>query len=111
MELVLDWRGVGVLLSIWLAWSGALFWVIKWLLDKTAAGIDRRFNLLEKAHADEASEWQRIDRDLMSLRAELPLHYVRREDYIRGQSVIEAKLDAVAGKIELLQIKGAQHER
>ncbi|MCN2262768.1 hypothetical protein MLL02_26285, partial [Escherichia coli] len=29
----------------------------------------------------------------MRFKADLPLNYVRREDYIRGQTVIEAKLD------------------
>ncbi|MDF6001947.1 hypothetical protein P4050_30630 [Pseudomonas aeruginosa] len=36
----------------------------------------------------------------MSLKAELPIQYVRREDYIRGQSVIEAKLDGLAVKLK-----------
>ena len=35
----------------------------------------------------------------------MPLHYVRREDYIRGQSVIEAKLDGVADKLEKAQLR------
>lgn len=69
-----------------------------------------QFAALEQAGRDEASQWQRVDRDLLQLRAELPLHYVRREDYIRGQTVIEAKLDAVAAKIENLQLKGSRHD-
>ncbi|MDF5991266.1 hypothetical protein P4119_17475 [Pseudomonas aeruginosa] len=41
----------------------------------------------------------------MSLKAELPIQYVRREDYIRGQSVIEAKLDGLAVKLENAQLR------
>ena len=37
----------------------------------------------------------------------MPLHYVRREDYIRGQSVIEAKLDALGSKLEAAQLRAA----
>ena len=39
----------------------------------------------------------------MRFKADLPLNYVRREDYIRGQTVIEAKLDALYNKLEVVQ--------
>lgn len=51
---------------------------------------------------------QRVERDLMKLRAQLPLEYVRREDYIRGQTVIEAKLDAISSELKLVQIQGVK---
>lgn len=35
----------------------------------------------------------------------MPFRYIARDDYIRGQTVIEAKLDAVAEKLEKVQIK------
>ena len=41
----------------------------------------------------------------MKFQADLPLHYVRREDYVRGQSVLEAKLDGLADKIEKAQLR------
>ena len=56
---------------------------------------------------EEAAQWQRIERDLLRMQAEMPLHYVRREDYIRGQSVIEAKLDALGSKLEAAQLRAA----
>ncbi|MDW9237000.1 putative phage membrane domain protein [Burkholderia thailandensis] len=50
----------------------------------------------------------RVERDFLKFQADLPLQYVRREDYVRNQTVIEAKLDAVALKIENLQLRGAR---
>lgn len=47
-----------------------------------------------------------LERDFLTWKAELPVQYVRREDYVRNQTIIEAKLDAVALKIENLQLKG-----
>jgi len=47
-----------------------------------------------------------LERDFLNWKAELPVQYVRREDYVRNQTIIEAKLDAVALKIENLQLKG-----
>lgn len=70
---------------------------------------DERFaTVLEQARED-AKGWQRLERDFLEFRAELPMQYVRREDYIRNQTVIEAKLDAVALRIENWQLKGASH--
>lgn len=43
-----------------------------------------------------------LERDFQNWRAELPINYVRREDYIRGQSVIEAKIDALFSEFKLL---------
>lgn len=70
---------------------------------------DERFaTVLEQARED-ARGWQRLERDFLEFRAELPNQYVRREDYIRNQTVIEAKLDAVALRIENWQLRGAGH--
>lgn len=66
---------------------------------------DEQFNKLELATKEESSHWLQIERDLMTLKADLPVHYVRREDYVRNQTVLEAKLDAVAVRIENIQLR------
>lgn len=67
---------------------------------------DAKFFAIEAAGREESNQWLRIERELLSLKAELPVQYVRREDYIRNQTVIEAKIDRVFGKLELLQLQG-----
>lgn len=64
-----------------------------------------RLEGIEVVNRDEANQWRRVERELLSLKADLPMHYVRREDYIRGQSVIEAKLDALGSKLEAAQLR------
>lgn len=59
------------------------------------------------AARSESGNWARIERDLLAMKADLPLHYVRREDYIRGQSLIEAKLDALGNKLDVMQLRAA----
>ena len=71
---------------------------------KSLAG---RLDGIELVNREEAAQWQRVERDLLKMQAEMPLHYVRREDYIRGQSVIEAKLDALGSKLEAAQLRAA----
>lgn len=70
--------------------------------------VSRRLDSMEEAARSEMGNWQRIERDLLKLQADMPLHYVRREDYIRGQSVIESKLDGLALKIENVQLRTAK---
>jgi len=67
------------------------------------AMLGTRLDGIEALHRADAAQWQRVERELLMLKADLPLHYVRREDYIRGQSVMEAKQDALYSRIELLQ--------
>lgn len=69
---------------------------------------DKRFAELADGQKAERDNWQRLERDLMQMRAEMPVHYVRREDYVRNQSVIEAKLDALYAKIELMLVQGGK---
>lgn len=64
-----------------------------------------RLDCIEAANREEAGQWSRMERELLTLKAELPLQYVRREDYIRGQSVIEAKLDALGSKLEAAHLR------
>lgn len=97
---------IALLITVLLAWSGLLIGIIKTLLDRNQAHIDKRFSTLEKANEEEARDWQRIERELLELKADLPMEYVRREDAIRQEVVINAKLDALAEKMEIWGRRG-----
>lgn len=60
--------------------------------------VDARSKESDKKIAD-------VEREVLELKAQLPEKYVRREDYIRGQTVLESKLDALALKIENMQLR------
>lgn len=105
--------------------AGIVIWAGKMLLQQVERRLDQRFESLERNRdslreqcmqkfgrmdgdrREEVAQWQRVERDLLQLRADLPLHYVRREDYVRGQTIIEAKMDAIALKIENLQLRNS----
>lgn len=111
MEVSLDWKAVAVFVTLLGAWSGFLIMVIRALLARVTKDLDLRLDRMVAAQEKDTDEWRRVERELMELRADLPVHYVRREDYIRGQSVIEAKLDSLALKLENVQLKkGVTHE-
>ena len=65
-----------------------------------------RFDRQVSEETKNADLTRNVERDLLKLKADLPLQYVRREDYVRNQTVIESKLDAVALMIQNMLIKG-----
>ena len=68
--------------------------------------LDNQFQALEQARLDETKSWQHIERDIMQMKVDLPNTYVRRDDYIRNQSVIESKIDNLAIRIENALLRG-----
>lgn len=92
------------------------FWAVAKVAGKQLdEKLETRFDNVEKTldtigaeRREHGSKLHQIELDLANLRAEMPLHYVRREDYVRNQTVIEAKLDALYNKLEVVQIKGAK---
>ena len=77
----------------------------KLLLSQIDRRLEDRFQMVEHARND----WSALERQFLEFKAELPVQYVRREDYVRGQSVIEAKLDALYNKLEVVQMKEIHH--
>lgn len=71
--------------------------------------LNKRLDGIEAANRAETSQWQRVERELLTLKADLPVNYVRREDYIRGQSVLEAKLDGLGVKLENAQLRALKN--
>lgn len=112
------------LVTLLITFLGFLFGAGKVLLAQIDRRLSERFQAMEKAREDagrhwderfgtlleqsrrEAEGWANLERDFLRFQADLPLQYVRRDDYVRNQTVIEAKLDAVALKIENFQLKG-----
>ena len=115
------------LITLLISFLGFLFAAGKLLLSQIDRRLNDRFEAMENAreqasrHWDEkfgtvidqnrreAEGWAALEREFLRFQADLPLHYVRREDYVRGQSVIEAKLDALYNKLEVVQMKGANN--
>lgn len=92
------WQLVGLLV----AFFGFAFAAGRLLLSQIDRRLEQRFAAVESA----ANAVQQLERDFLKWQAKLPIDYVRREDYVRGQSILEAKLDGLAVKIENAQLRG-----
>ena len=51
----------------------------------------------------------RLERDFLQMKAELPLNYVRREDYVQAVATIMAKLDGISLRFENILLRGVKH--
>jgi hypothetical protein len=91
--------------SVWIigALAGALFLVLRAALARFTQQMDERLARIERV----TEEIARIDGELARLRAELPVHYIRRDDHIRDITTLSVKLDRI---YELLLIKGVRHD-
>ena len=116
------------LITLLLAFFGCVGTFGKILLGQVEKRLDERFSAQDMAreagsksmretinlHLEDerktAAQMLSLERDFLTWKAEMPLQYVRREDYVRNQTIIEAKLDAVALKIENLQLRGKNND-
>jgi len=78
------------------AWSGLILGVMRAMLTRCMRGIDSKIEALAKLNDD----YRRVEREVLELKAELPNGYVRREDFIREETVILVKLDKLRDLIE-----------
>jgi hypothetical protein len=91
------------------------------LLSQFERRLDERFAVQETARHEGGVRWQHrferhedeqreLERDFLEFRADMPLNYVRREDQIRRDTVIDAKLDAINARLELVLDRRAAQE-
>ena len=116
------------LILLLLAFFGSVGTFGKLLLGQFEKRLDGRFDAQEKARAVGAKQLRetieryiaqgeataiqlkQLERDFLEWKADIPVQYVRREDYIRGQTVLEAKMDALYSRLEVVILKGARND-
>lgn len=106
---------VGLLISFF-----GVVWVFgKLLLKQIEKRLDERFATQETARTEAQAHWENrflqletlaraTDREMLLMRGDLPDKYTRREDTIRNQSVLEARMDALMNEVKMIRIKGGE---
>jgi hypothetical protein len=116
---------IGWAISLLSIFTTVVFGLVKLLLNSFEKRLAERFAAQDEARKAASRHWEdsfakvlerqdkdaealaQLDRAFLRFQAELPVAYVRREDWARGQSVIEAKLDGLALRYENILLKGA----
>ncbi|AZN69294.1 hypothetical protein [Acinetobacter junii] len=91
---------------------GSVVGMVKVLGNQINSNIQQNFEStnqkieeVAKQAAKGQEEIRALERQFLEFKADMPFRYIARDDYIRGQTVLESKLDAVAEKLEKVQIK------
>jgi len=97
---------------------GTVIATIKILWARIEENLNNNFQVVQNKLEDVAKQSEQnhadirtLERQFYKFQIDLPHAYVAREDYIRGQTVIEAKLDAVASKLENVQIRQGMNQK
>lgn len=98
---------VAMALMVW-AFGTTLVRQFKLQLDHRFSSIQADLTKRASDDAEVAKQLRQFEKDFLTFQRDMPILYVRREDYIRGQTVIESKLDALYSKLELVQIQGGR---
>lgn len=86
---VMDWKGIGVLMTFIVVWSGIMLWAAKNMLGRLESKLDGH-----------VGEFRELQGELKALQIELPREYVRREDWIRFGAGIDAKIDRLHDRLD-----------
>ena len=90
------WQIFAAIAALVAAWSVIMIATQRWILSKCVKDLNEKI----KALGDIPKEYQNLERSLMQLKADLPLSYVRKEDFVRFDVVINTKLDRLRDLIE-----------
>lgn len=101
------WDLVGFAASLLIGFAGIIAAAGKIIVAQFRARINERFDALQASRDSDAQSITSLEREFLRFQADLPLHYVRREDYVVNQSLIEAKLDGLATKIDNVLLRAA----
>ncbi|MDP8080232.1 hypothetical protein [Phocoenobacter skyensis] len=79
------------LIGYFFSFLATCFGFAKILLAQFHNSMQERYNAQQKVN----NKVEAIEKQVNNLNATLPLNYVLREDYIRGQAVLESKMDSM----------------
>lgn len=114
---------VGWAISLLSIFAGIILFLVKRLLASFENRLADRFAAQEEARKAATAHWEasftkmlerqekdadaivELERTFLRFQADLPTLYVRREDWARGQAVIESKLDGLALRYENILLK------
>ncbi|MFZ1122878.1 MAG: hypothetical protein WB999_17895 [Candidatus Binataceae bacterium] len=88
----MNWDALATMAAALMAFIALNAGTLRWLFERHESVQTVQIASLKREGSDFSHE---IEREVMRLKAQLPLEYVRREDWIRFSSTLDAKLDAM----------------
>jgi hypothetical protein len=106
----MTWEAVATFALAFVTLVGLNLGAIRWLLTRNEAELGKRINDLKRDGCDFS---HLLERELLQLKATLPVEYVRREDWIRFSNTLEAKIDAMRAEVraEIADLRARMYQR
>jgi hypothetical protein len=107
---VVNWDALATFALAFVTLIGINLAALRWLLGQYGREISTRLDLVSR----DGTEFSHgVERELLKLKAQLPVDYVRREDWIRFGNTLEAKLDALRAEVraDIAGLRGQIYER
>jgi hypothetical protein len=107
---MMSWDAMGTMAAALIAFIALNAGTLRWLFEQHESSLDGQIESLKREGSDFSHE---VEREMLRLKAQLPLEYVRREDWIRFSSTLDAKLDAMRSELraEMTELKERVGER
>ena len=99
MDGFLTWTHFGWLLGLIAGWSLVIIATARWTVNAGMKGMAEKFEEIRKKLEVHGEKQQTLEREVLEMKADLPLCYVRREDFIRHEVTILTKLDRLGSLI------------
>ena len=93
---MMSWDALATMAAALMAFIALNAGTLRWLFERHESVQAEQIASLKREGSDFSHE---IEREMMRLKAQLPLEYVRREDWIRFSSTLDAKLDAMRNEL------------
>ena len=109
-ERAVSWDAVATFVLAFVTLVGLNLGAMRWMLGQYGAELGSRLDAIKH----DGSEFSHsVDREVLKLKAQLPVDYVRREDWIRFSNTLEAKLDALRAEMraEISELRERMYER
>jgi hypothetical protein len=107
---MMSWDALATMAAALMAFIALNAGTLRWLFERHETATADQMAALKREGSDFSHE---VERQMMRLKAQLPLEYVRREDWIRFSSTLDAKLDAMRTELraEMTELKERIGER
>lgn len=103
------WQLVSTLSVVLGAFFSAVWLMSKALLKQIDKRLEGRFTAQQTDLDDVKKKYEKLDSEVRRILIELPREYVARSDYVRRETVIEAKIDQLALRIQNWILERANH--
>ena len=100
----ITWPFVAVVVAIISLFSGVVLIAVRFMLLGHRLHVEDSIKVISKDIRSGNEEVKRIERELTNLQISMPNDYVKREDWIRFASVIDAKQDSLNDKLNVTNI-------